>query len=303
MYTLPRYVIKHAKERMANQNNQDKLDLSSVNKNKKTKPAFEVVNPLKKQKGPLRDEEGKFTSGSGGLKKVQQINWMRAIPLIAVIAMVGGFFVYQSFAATNNPRTGVLRRIYAEQMIPKGYQSNQYLKQTVHTGTGTRNDGTGGRNITIVDPIWSQASGWWDNSWPEKIKVCAIVYQQLPQNETTVKLSVSASNIYQKTVILQKQKNLNPPNRWGKHEVCTGAISKNPVLPASAGRPALNLPPVNAYLIKMETVSVCAKEGQKLTMVSDERCYTNSFKSNDHVKYPPYVPYVEQYIIKAVSTR
>ncbi len=74
----------------------NKIDLNSVNKPKNN------AKLLKKTQGPLRDEEGKFaaTTGGGGLKSSQNFSWKRAAPLIAVVALVGGFFVYSSFAAS-----------------------------------------------------------------------------------------------------------------------------------------------------------------------------------------------------------
>lgn len=46
-----------------------------------------------------RAKDGKFTSGSGGLKALKNFNWKRATPVIAVVALVGGYLVYNSFAA------------------------------------------------------------------------------------------------------------------------------------------------------------------------------------------------------------
>lgn len=83
--------------------NESKVDLSSVNK-KKNKKLSELKNPLKKQKGPVRDSEGKFTSGSGGLRQLN-FNWKRALPVILVVALTGGFLVYRSFAGPNTGYT------------------------------------------------------------------------------------------------------------------------------------------------------------------------------------------------------
>ncbi len=84
----------------------NKIDLKEVNKtkSKKTLQMPQIANPLKKQKGPKRDEEGKFasTTGGGGLSTLRGFDFKRALPLIAVITLVGGFFVYRSFAATPN---------------------------------------------------------------------------------------------------------------------------------------------------------------------------------------------------------
>ncbi|MDQ5913252.1 MAG: hypothetical protein QG659_674 [Patescibacteria group bacterium] len=285
---------------MSDKNNKDKINLTDLNKQKKSFTPPSLKNPFKKQTGPNRDDVGKFatTAGGGGLKSIKKFNWKRAAPLIAIVTLVGGFLVFQSFASGPRPSNGVLRRIYAEQMIPRGYSGNEYLQQFVHTGTGTQNDGTGGRPVTIIDPVWTQASGRWEDSWPDKIKVCAITYHQLQNNETTVQLSVGANIRYNKVKILQKLKNLNPPNKWPKQELCSDPIPRTYTQPATAGNPGGTFGPARSFTIYMKTVSVCAKQGERLTMVSDERCYTSSFQNDDHKKYPPYVPYVEQYIIK-----
>lgn len=85
---------------------EDSIDISSVNRNDKKKISFKL--PLKNQKGPLRDTEGKFATkarvGSGGLSRIRGFNFKRAIPLIVVIAIVGGLFVFRSFATSNSDR-------------------------------------------------------------------------------------------------------------------------------------------------------------------------------------------------------
>lgn len=50
-----------------------------------------------------RDNQGKFTTGSGGFRLNKKLDWRRAAPVIMVIAIVGGIFVYQGFAAINRP--------------------------------------------------------------------------------------------------------------------------------------------------------------------------------------------------------
>ncbi len=92
--------------------NQDKdptnINLSDLNKPKTKKTLPKLTNPFKKQTGPHRDDEGKFatksTTGSGGLTAAKQFNWKRAAPLMAIITIVGGLFVYQSFAASFQTR-------------------------------------------------------------------------------------------------------------------------------------------------------------------------------------------------------
>lgn len=83
---------------------ENKIDLAAVNKNKKQIKLPQIKNPLTKQKGPKRDDVGKFatTTGGGGLSSLKSFNFKRALPLLAIITIVGGFFVYKSFAATPN---------------------------------------------------------------------------------------------------------------------------------------------------------------------------------------------------------
>lgn len=81
--------------------NDEKIDLKSVNKDKKTAKSIGLAAVAKKQKGPKRDDVGRFAPkvGVGGLSKVRTINWLRAAPLILIVALVGGFFVFESFAS------------------------------------------------------------------------------------------------------------------------------------------------------------------------------------------------------------
>jgi len=81
--------------------NKDKINLTDLNKQKKSFTPPSLKNPFKKQTGPNRDDEGKFatSSGGGGLKSTKKFNWKRATPLIAIVTLVGGFLVFQSFAA------------------------------------------------------------------------------------------------------------------------------------------------------------------------------------------------------------
>lgn len=80
--------------------NNDKVDLSDLNSADSAKKQSKIARTrqiFKKKKGPARDDEGKFTSGSGGLRQFK-FNWKRALPIVIAVALVGGFFVYQSFA-------------------------------------------------------------------------------------------------------------------------------------------------------------------------------------------------------------
>lgn len=79
----------------------DRVDLTSVNKTKKQLKLPTLKNPFKKQTGPNRDNLGQFTSGgSGGLINTKHFNWGRALPLVLIIALAGGYMVYRSFAGT-----------------------------------------------------------------------------------------------------------------------------------------------------------------------------------------------------------
>ncbi len=82
-------------------NDKDKINLTDLNKQKKSFTSPKLKNPFKKQTGPNRDDVGKFatTAGGGGLKSIKKFNWKRATPLIAIVTLVGGFLVFQSFAA------------------------------------------------------------------------------------------------------------------------------------------------------------------------------------------------------------
>lgn len=86
----------------------NKIDLTKVNKTKKISKTNKVKKIItgpsskltKKHAGPRRDKNGKFISNSGALKSIKNLNFKRAIPLVLAVAMVGGFMVYRSFAAT-----------------------------------------------------------------------------------------------------------------------------------------------------------------------------------------------------------
>lgn len=82
---------------------QDKVDLSAVNKNKKEFKLPKGPNLFKKNSaGPGRDAEGKFTAGSGGLLNTKRFQWSRIIPLILIVALAGGYLVFRSFAASGD---------------------------------------------------------------------------------------------------------------------------------------------------------------------------------------------------------
>jgi beta-glucanase (GH16 family) len=63
--------------------------------------------PAKKPTGKKRSNKspkGRRTTGSGGLKRSQQLNWRRALPLVLVLAVTGGYLVWRSFAAETAPK-------------------------------------------------------------------------------------------------------------------------------------------------------------------------------------------------------
>ncbi len=82
---------------------EDKVDLSSVNKPKKSLGLPKLKNPFRKQTGPVRDEQGKFASGSGGLLAAKKLNLKRMLPVVVVVSLVGGFMVFRSFASVTPP--------------------------------------------------------------------------------------------------------------------------------------------------------------------------------------------------------
>ena len=60
-------------------------------------------NPFNKQTDQARAADGKFTAGSGGLESQKKFNWKRAIPVIVITALVGGLFIFKSFAGPVAP--------------------------------------------------------------------------------------------------------------------------------------------------------------------------------------------------------
>lgn len=81
----------------------NRIDLSSVNK-EPSQPTLQKVSGLfagrKKAAGPGRDHLGQFASGGTKLKAIKGFQWSRALPIVAVVSLVGGFLVWRSFAAT-----------------------------------------------------------------------------------------------------------------------------------------------------------------------------------------------------------
>ena len=62
---------------------------------------IELQNLVARYKNIKRDKNGRFVGGSGGIRFPKDFNWRRALPVILVVALVGGYLVWQSFAATS----------------------------------------------------------------------------------------------------------------------------------------------------------------------------------------------------------
>jgi len=85
-------------------NDPDRVDLSSINKTKKQFKLPSLTNPFKKQVGPRRDQEGKFATGSGGLRLKKKLSWKLYASIILVFGLIGGgALVYKSHAADDHP--------------------------------------------------------------------------------------------------------------------------------------------------------------------------------------------------------
>lgn len=69
---------------------------ASVSKNK-------LSTPRSTKNGVRRDSEGRFAATNSRLAVLKKFNWKRASPIIAVVALVGGWLVYSSFATTAKP--------------------------------------------------------------------------------------------------------------------------------------------------------------------------------------------------------
>ncbi|MFO0971110.1 MAG: hypothetical protein U0520_02030 [Candidatus Saccharimonadales bacterium] len=80
-------------------NKDDRIDLSGVNKAPSASLIQRVKGLFKKSQYPGRDAEGKFVAGSSGIKFGKKLEVKRVLPLVIVISLVGGLFVYRSFAA------------------------------------------------------------------------------------------------------------------------------------------------------------------------------------------------------------
>ncbi len=91
-------------------NDGKKISLKKLNGSNEKKPPSLLPksrNIFKKQPGPSRDHEGKFVARgyTGGLLDTRRFNWSRALPIIGVVALVGGLLVFRSFAGSGDQVT------------------------------------------------------------------------------------------------------------------------------------------------------------------------------------------------------
>jgi hypothetical protein len=80
------------------ENKEEKVDLRAINTSKKSLKLPNFKAWFEKTRGPARDKNGKFTTGSGGLQITQKLKLWHIITLIIVIGGSGGYWVFQSFA-------------------------------------------------------------------------------------------------------------------------------------------------------------------------------------------------------------
>ncbi len=151
----------------------DTINLSSVNTPKKTPRKLTLPKLSRKPHGPHRDDEGKFatksTTGSGGLTAAKQFNWKRAAPLMAIITIVGGLFVYQSFAGSfglrSSGKSGKISKLQAT-------ETGICKKAGIHSDiAGSKSLVTNGdwikkayQKIYGVDPETSEIFRWYDRA-------------------------------------------------------------------------------------------------------------------------------------------
>ncbi|MBP9738906.1 DUF4214 domain-containing protein [Candidatus Saccharibacteria bacterium] len=77
---------------------------------------------LNSKKNKKHSKPGRFTAGDGGLTTVKKFNWRRAVPIVLVISIAGGYFVFRSFAGTY----GLCKAAWADNGL-----SGQYNKECV----------------------------------------------------------------------------------------------------------------------------------------------------------------------------
>ncbi len=81
------------------------IDLRGINKKTPQKTERKILaNLLRRRKGPNRDEAGKFSARQAGLRFPKGFKWKRSLPIVIVVALTGGYLVFQSFAAGVRPQ-------------------------------------------------------------------------------------------------------------------------------------------------------------------------------------------------------
>ena len=86
-----------------------------------------------------RDLNGKFTAGSGGLKSLKNFNWGRALPIIAIVGLVGGFLVWQSFAATS-PTPGNYKLYWSDEFSTNSLDTSRWGAYNNTYGDGNQEE-------------------------------------------------------------------------------------------------------------------------------------------------------------------
>lgn len=72
------------------------VKVKSADQDKNKRPTSTVSQKIGSQQ---RDELGQFSTGSGGLASIKRLKWARIVPVVVVVALVGGFLVYRGFAS------------------------------------------------------------------------------------------------------------------------------------------------------------------------------------------------------------
>lgn len=148
---------------------ENKIDLATVNKSKKQLKLPEIKNPLTKQKGPKRDDEGKFTAGSGGLRRLNSFNLKRALPLFVIISLVGGSMVYQSFAAACSI-TADKTSLYEGESTTIRWKSPSVPVVIDGGNMGSVKDGQWGSGALYATKTFKLVGGW-DSSCTDSVTV------------------------------------------------------------------------------------------------------------------------------------
>lgn len=107
------------------QDDESKIDLSQLNREPRSPKTSLFANFKNKTKASYagRDNLGQFTAGTGGINSVKGPKLSRILPLILVVSLVGGYFVFKSFAATPSA-TYDLKAYYPNETVA----TSQYLE-------------------------------------------------------------------------------------------------------------------------------------------------------------------------------